>query len=55
VGDADGTLWRADFSSRDPAQWWMSDEFDLYWGRAYNVGQPIIERPVLTVESFFPE
>jgi type IV pilus assembly protein PilY1 len=49
VGDADGTLWRADFSSRDPGQWWMSDEFDLYWGGAYNVGQPIIERPVLTV------
>jgi len=49
LGDADGTLWRADFSSRDPARWWMSDEFDLYWGAAYNAGQPIIERPVITV------
>jgi len=49
LGDADGTLWRADFSSRDPAQWWMSDEYDLYWGAPYNAGQPIIERPTLTV------
>lgn len=49
LGDADGTLWRADFSSRDPSQWWMSDEYDLYWGTAYNAGQPIVERPVITV------
>ncbi len=49
LGDADGTLWRADFSSRDPARWWMSDEFDLYWGSTWDRGQPIIERPVISV------
>ncbi len=49
LGDADGMLWRADFSSRDPQQWWLSDEYDLYWGAAYDGGQPIIERPMVTV------
>jgi len=51
VGDADGTLWRADFTSRDPAQWWLSDVYDLFWDRTYDVGQPILERPVTTVDA----
>lgn len=51
LGDADGTLWRADFSSRDPSQWWMADVYDLFWDRAYDEGQPIIEKPVVTVDS----
>ncbi|MFO0625464.1 MAG: PilC/PilY family type IV pilus protein [Polyangiales bacterium] len=51
VGDADGTLWRADFSSRDPSQWWMVDVYDLFWDKAYDAGQPIVEKPVITVDS----
>jgi type IV pilus assembly protein PilY1 len=49
LGDADGTLWRADFSSPDPSEWWMSDEYDLYWGEGYDRGQPIIEKPTITL------
>lgn len=51
LGDADGMLLRADFSSRDPREWWLSDEYDLYWGTSHNTGQPIIERPMLSVGS----
>ncbi len=49
LGDGDGTVWRADFSNRDPRYWWMSDEYDMYWGAPYDRGQPIIERPMVTV------
>ncbi|MFO0652770.1 MAG: PilC/PilY family type IV pilus protein [Polyangiales bacterium] len=49
LGDGDGFVWRADFSSRDPRYWWMSDEYDMYWGSTYDHGQPIIERPMITV------
>jgi type IV pilus assembly protein PilY1 len=51
VGDADGSLWRVDLSSSNPANWWMSDAFDLFWDRGYNVGQPIIERPVTSIDE----
>lgn len=51
VGDADGTLWRVDMSSTNPANWWMGDAFDLFWDRGYNVGQPIIERPVTSIDQ----
>lgn len=51
LGDADGTLWRADFSSRDPGQWWMADVYDLFWDRAFDEGQPIVEKPVITVDN----
>lgn len=51
TGDADGTLWRVDFTSRDPAQWWMGIAYDLFWDKAYNEGQPIVERPAVTIDS----
>lgn len=51
VGDADGSLWRVDMSSTNPANWWMGDAFDLFWDRAYDRGQPIIERPVTSVDE----
>lgn len=51
LGDADGTLWRADFSNRDPSQWWMADVYDLFWDRAFDAGQPIVEKPVVTVDG----
>ncbi|MEZ4409468.1 MAG: PilC/PilY family type IV pilus protein [Polyangiales bacterium] len=51
VGDADGVLWRADFSSRDPSQWWMTDVYDLFWDRGYDAGRMIVERPAITVDS----
>ncbi len=51
VGDADGTLWRVDMSSPNPANWWMGDAFDLFWDRGYNSGQPIIERPATSIDE----
>lgn len=51
VGDADGTLWRADFTSRDPSQWWLADVYDLFWDRTFAFGQPIMERPVTTIDA----
>ncbi|MDB4928064.1 MAG: Type fimbrial biosis protein PilY1 [Myxococcaceae bacterium] len=51
VGDADGSLWRVDMSSTNPANWWMGDAFDLFWDRGYNSGQPIIERPVTSIDE----
>lgn len=51
VGDADGMLWRVDLSSSNPAQWWMAAEFDLFWDRGYQSGQPIVERPVTSIDD----
>lgn len=51
LGDADGVLWRADFSSRDPSQWWMTDVYDLFWDRGYDAGRMVVERPAITVDS----
>jgi type IV pilus assembly protein PilY1 len=51
VGDADGSLWRIDMASTNPANWWMADAFDLFWDRGYNSGQPIIERPVTSIDE----
>lgn len=51
LGDADGTLWRADFSSREPSQWWLADMYDLFWDKPYDAGQPIIEKPVITLDN----
>lgn len=51
VGDADGMLWRVDLSNPNPAQWWMATEFDLFWDRGHESGQPIIERPVTSIDD----
>ncbi len=51
VGDSDGTLWRIDFSSRLPIAWKMEDIWDLFWDRAYDIDQPLLERPAITVDN----
>lgn len=51
VGDAEGMLWRVDLSSSNPAQWWMGVEFDMFWDRGHLSGQPIIERPVVSIDE----
>jgi type IV pilus assembly protein PilY1 len=51
VGDRDGTLWRADFSSPNPLEWKMQVFFDGYTGQAYNDGQSIATAPILSVDK----
>lgn len=59
IGDADGTLWRLDFSSTDPAQWKASIAYDVY-ETDYSTsgglpakaiaGQPIEITPILSTD-----
>ncbi len=51
IGDRDGMLWRADFSSPNPQEWKMELFFDAYTGQAYNEGQPIATPPILSVDK----
>lgn len=51
VGDADGTLWRLDLSSTDPAEWTMALFLDAYSNQAATAGQPIMTPPVLSTNS----
>lgn len=52
VGDADGTLWRIDVSSRDPDSWRMQPYFDLHaTDTLYDTGQPIVSPPVLSTRE----
>jgi type IV pilus assembly protein PilY1 len=51
VGDADGTIWRADVSSRDQNEWYMAEAWDLFWdATAPGAVQPVYERPAVTVD-----
>ncbi|MFO0617739.1 MAG: hypothetical protein U0414_34415 [Polyangiaceae bacterium] len=59
IGDADGTLWRLDFSNPDPSQWKASIAYDVY-KTDYNpsglaapeiAGQPIEITPILSTDS----
>jgi type IV pilus assembly protein PilY1 len=52
VGDRDGTLWRVDVASTNPAQWDMRLFFDAYSGKAADAGQPIETPPVMSVDNF---
>jgi type IV pilus assembly protein PilY1 len=51
VGDRDGTLWRLDVSSADPANWTMKILFDAFSGQPATAGQPIEAPPVLSVDG----
>lgn len=58
IGDADGTVWRFDFTSKDPAQWKGELFFDTVNGKvdssptAWNKGQPIVVPPVVSLDRF---
>lgn len=51
VGDQDGTLWKADVSSQNPASWTFGIFHDAYVSpdAGATVGQPISNAPVITV------
>jgi type IV pilus assembly protein PilY1 len=51
VGDRDGTLWRIDVASTDPAKWTMRAFFDAFSGLAFDAGQTIQTPPVLSVDA----
>lgn len=51
VSDADGILWRVDFSDPNPANWDAAPFHDMAWGLAPDQGQPGYEPPVLSVDS----
>ncbi len=51
IGDQDGTMWRADVSSSDPANWEMNLFFDAYNGRSATAGKPLVIPPVLSIND----
>jgi type IV pilus assembly protein PilY1 len=50
VGDKDGTMWRLDLTSTDPAGWNVVPFFDAYAKFGPLVGQPISTPPLLSVD-----
>jgi type IV pilus assembly protein PilY1 len=54
VGDRDGTLWRVDLSSANPANWKMEmffDGFPASLGHTYGDGTPVDTPPILSVDQ----
>ncbi|HMJ13600.1 MAG TPA: hypothetical protein VK524_19410 [Polyangiaceae bacterium] len=51
VGDRDGTVWRVDLSSTNPANWTMKLFFDAFWDKAAADGQPIQAEPIVSVDT----
>lgn len=50
VGDADGTMWRIDVTSKDPAQWKAMLFADLILGTNPAESQPVQVTPVISLE-----
>jgi type IV pilus assembly protein PilY1 len=51
VMDADGVLWRLDFTSDNPDAWTAKPFHDLFWNLGVDSGEPSYEIPLLTVDS----
>jgi type IV pilus assembly protein PilY1 len=51
VGDIDGTLWRVNVASTNPAEWTMRLFFDGYSGKDFDDGQPIATPPILSTDD----
>ncbi len=49
--DADGVLWRIDFSSPDPDDWGAEALHDLYYDEGFDSAEPTYYPPALTVNS----
>ncbi|UCH30660.1 MAG: hypothetical protein JSV06_06445, partial [Myxococcales bacterium] len=49
--DADGVLWRIDFSSSDPEDWDAEALHDLYYDEAFDTAEPTFYPPALTIDS----
>ncbi len=51
VTDADGVIWRIDFSSPDPRNWDADPFHDIFWDSTATAGQPAYFPPVLTTDD----
>ncbi len=55
VGDADGTIWRLDLHSTDPAKWTIDVAFDAYGASTATypalAGQPVVVPSILSVDT----
>ncbi|NOY93179.1 MAG: hypothetical protein GXP55_18495 [Deltaproteobacteria bacterium] len=49
--DADGVIWRVDFSNPDPRSWTVKAFFDMFNGMPANAGQPAYPPPVVTTNA----
>lgn len=49
--DADGVLWRLDFSRRDPAEWTLEPMHDLYWNDGAIEGATSTEPPIVSSDE----
>jgi type IV pilus assembly protein PilY1 len=51
VTDADGVIWRIDFSDPDPRNWDADPFHDIFWDLTATEGQPAYFPPVLTTDD----
>ncbi len=51
VTDADGVIWRIDFSDPEPANWRAIPFHDLAWGFGPDAGEPAFEPPLLSIDE----
>lgn len=51
VVDADGVIWAADFSKRNPANWSVRRFHDVFWDAGGTEGQPSYDPPVVSVDT----
>jgi type IV pilus assembly protein PilY1 len=51
IPDADGTLWRLQTHSTDPADWTLEIFHDLYHDEDWDERQPAFEQPALTTDA----
>jgi type IV pilus assembly protein PilY1 len=49
--DADGVLWRLDFSRRDPDEWTLEPMHDLYWNDGAIEGATSTEPPIVSSDA----
>lgn len=51
VTDADGVIWRVDFSDPDPRNWDADPFHDIFWDLTATEGQPAYFPPILTTDD----
>ena len=49
--DADGLIWTADMSTRQPTSWEVRPFHDIFWNGAFDAGQPAYNAPAVSVDE----